>query len=84
MKFLRKKKRKAGETPDYIEARFQTAVDLIKDLDRKEFNRFIDGLTLTWQGYDKIRQVQSREEKEMEQVVQAEHKLDLIEAATTS
>ncbi len=70
-----------GDATDYIEARFQTAVDLIKDLDKKEFNRFIDGLTLTWQGYDKIRQVQSREEKELEQVTQAEHKLDLIEEA---
>ena len=80
MRLFRRKKH-GGETKDYIEVRFQTAVDLIKDLDKKEFNRFIDGLTLTWQGYDKIRQVQSREEKEMEQVTQAEHKLDLIEEA---
>lgn len=80
MRLFRRKKHR-GETTDYIEVRFQTAVDLIKDLDKKEFNRFIDGLTLTWQGYDKIRQVQSREEKEMEQVTQAEHKLDLIEEA---
>ena len=78
---LSRRKKHGGETKDYIEVRFQTAVDLIKDLDKKEFNRFIDGLTLTWQGYDKIRQVQSREEKEMEQVTQAEHKLDLIEEA---
>lgn len=70
---------KKEESPDYIEARFQTAVDLIKDLDRSEFKRFVDGLTLTWQGYDKIRQVQSREEKEMEQITQAEHKLEMIE-----
>lgn len=67
------------ESGDYIEARFQTAVDLIKDLDRSEFKRFVDGLTLTWQGYDKIRQVQSREEKELGQVTAVEKKLEFIE-----
>jgi hypothetical protein len=70
---------KKEESPDYIEARFQTAVDLIKDLDRSEFKRFVDGLTLTWQGYDKIRQVQSREEKELGQVTAVEKKLEFIE-----
>lgn len=82
MRMFRRKKRRS-ESTDIFEVRFQTAVDLIKDLDKKEFNRFIDGLTLTWQGYDKIRQVQSREEKEMEQVTQAERKLDFIEEATS-
>lgn len=84
MKLFHRKKRKQNKSPDYFEDRFQIGVDLIKDLEKKEFNKFIDGLTLTWQGYDKIRQVQSREEKEMEQVTQAEHKLDLIEAEVTS
>lgn len=46
------------------EARFQKAVDLFKDLDRREFNRLMEGLKLAWEGYYKIRQVQTTDEKE--------------------
>ena len=58
--FRRKRKREA----DKVEARFQQGLNLVKDLDKVEFNRFIAGLTLGWQGYDKIRRVQTIDEKE--------------------
>lgn len=55
-------KRKQIKSAD--EARFQKAFDLFKDLDRREFNRLMDGLKLAWEGYYKIRQVQTTDEKE--------------------
>lgn len=57
-----KKKRNSLEL-DKVEARFQQAVDLFKDLDKREFKRLMDGIQLTWEGYNKIRQVQTVDEK---------------------
>lgn len=51
-----------------VEARFQKAVDLFKDLDRQEFKRLMQGLELAWEGYNKIRQVQTVDEKETAEV----------------
>lgn len=70
--FNLKKKRYA----DKVEARFQQALVLVKDLDRKEYNRFVDGLTLAWQGYDRIRRVQTIDEKENSDVEEAEKYLE--------
>lgn len=56
-------KRKKTKSLDKVEARFQQAVDLFKDLDKREFNRLMDGIRLTWEGYNKIRQVQTVDEK---------------------
>ena len=61
---------------DRVEERFQTALNLVKDLDRREFKRFVDGLTLAWQGYDRIKQVQTIDEKEAEEVNVAEKELE--------
>lgn len=57
-------KRKAKRNADRVESCFQQGLSLVKDLDKTEFNRFIDGLTLAWQGYDRIRRVQTIDEKE--------------------
>lgn len=71
MKFIKKKKH-----ADRVETRFQQGLVLVKDLDKKEFNRFIDGLTLAWQGYDRIRRVQTIDEKENSDVDEAEKFLE--------
>lgn len=60
---------------DKVEANFQQGLNLVKDLDKKEFNRFIDGLTLAWQGYDRIRRVQTIDEKENSDIDEAEKTL---------
>lgn len=70
--FKSKRKRNA----DKVEANFQQGLNLVKDLDRKEFNRFIDGLTLAWQGYDRIRRVQTIDEKENSDIDEAEKYLE--------
>ena len=56
-----KKKRKVA---DKVESRFQQAIGLVKDLDKKEFNRMITGMKLAWEAYDNIRKVQTVDEKE--------------------
>ena len=70
---------KKRQIEDKVEARFQQAVSLIKDLDRPEFNRLIDGLKLTWEGYNRIRRVQTTDEKEDAERAKTEKELDYIE-----
>ena len=70
-----KKKRIA----DKVEARFQQAVGLIRDLDRREFKRFIEGIQLIWEGYDRIRRVQTTEEKETAPISEIEKEMDYKE-----
>ena len=64
---------------DKVERRFQQAVELVKDLDKREFNRLIDGIELAWQSYNKIRQVQTVDEKEMADIVEVEKELEYKE-----
>lgn len=71
--------RKKRQIEDKVEARFQQAVALIRDLDRPEFNRLIDGLKLTWEGYNRIRKVQTTDEKEDAERAKTEKELDYLE-----
>ena len=71
--------RKRKQIEDKVEARFQQAVSLIRDLDRPEFNRLIDGLKLTWEGYNRIRKVQTTDEKEDAERAKTEKELDYLE-----
>lgn len=71
--------RKKKQAVDKVEARFQQAVDLFKDLDKREFKRLIEGIELTWEGYNKIRQVQTTDEKESADVARIEKELDFKE-----
>lgn len=71
------KKRKIA---DRVEARFQQAVGLVKDLDKKEFNRMMDGIKLAWEAYDKIRKVQTVDEKEVAEITSTERELDFIDS----
>lgn len=47
--------RSKKNTNDRVESRFQTAVNLIKDLDKQEFERLIKGMDLAWQAYDAMK-----------------------------
>lgn len=60
--------RKTSPSVDRVEAKFQAVVDLIRDLDRKEFNRLKEGMELVWQGYNKVGQAKTTVEKEMEDI----------------
>lgn len=70
--FLHKKK---YET-DRVEARFQTVVSLVKDLDKKEFNRLKEGMELCWQGYQKVGLAKTTVEKEVEDIEKSEKVLE--------
>lgn len=72
-------KSKERQIDDIAEMRFQQVLELVKDLDRKEFNKLIEATKLAWQGYDKMRQVQTIDEKEEADIKDAEKKLDFIE-----
>lgn len=70
------RKKKDNQDVDKVEARFQTVVDLVRDLDKKELNRLIEGVQLVWQGYNKVEQSRSAEDKEDDDIEDAERILE--------
>lgn len=66
-----KKVRKIKYT-DRVEERFQTIVGLIRDLDKKEFNRLMEGMQLAWEAYSKVKQARPVSEREVEDIESAE------------
>lgn len=64
---------------DRVEERFQTVVSLVKDLDKKEFNRLKEGMELCWQGYQKVGQAKTAVEKELEDTEMPERILEEID-----
>lgn len=68
--------KKKNKIEDKVEARFQIVVDLIRDLDKKELNRLIEGMQLVWQGYNKVEQAKTTDEKEYGDINDAEKALE--------
>lgn len=64
---------------DKVEARFQAVVDLIRDLDKRDFNRLKDGMDLAWQAYQKVGKAQTTLEKETAEIDAAEKYLEAIQ-----
>ena len=62
--FSHKKTSSAIETANRVENRFQTVVELVRDLDEEELSRLLKGVKLCWQGYREVEQARSAEEKE--------------------
>lgn len=69
-------KKKNNQEVDKVEARFQTVVDLVRDLDEEEINRLIKGVKLCWQGYREVEQARPAEEKENDEIEDAERILE--------
>lgn len=69
-KWKRRKKQSAYD--DKVAIRFQAVIDLIKDLDKKEFNRLKEGMDLAWQAYNKVAQAKPSDEKEIEDIEKME------------
>jgi len=72
-----RKKKKNTETD--AERDFKTILDIVKDYDKKGFNKLIDAIEDCWNGYDKILRTQTREEKANADLIEAEKTLELIE-----
>ena len=68
--------RKTRHSKSRVEEKFQTIVDLIKDLDKKEFNRLKEGIDLAWQAYNKVSQDTTATEKELEDIEGTERILE--------
>lgn len=62
-KWRRKKNR--SQYTDRVEERFQTIITLVRDLDKREFNRLQEGMQLAWEAYSKVRQAKGNEEREV-------------------
>ena len=58
--------------------RFDTGVELIKDLSKAEKDKMLAGLDLVWQGYEKVRTVKTREEKEYADIDEVDHEVGFI------
>lgn len=70
---------KKKKIADRVESRFQQAVELVKDLDKKEFNRMMDGIKLAYEAYNKIRQVQTVDEKENAEMLSVDKDVEYID-----
>ena len=68
--------KKKSKAEDRVEHRFQTIVALVKDLDKKEFNRLKKGMQLAWEGYQEVRQAKTADEKEYGDIDDAERALE--------
>lgn len=64
------------QTNDRVEGRFQTAVNLVKDLDKTEFKRLVKGMDLAWQAYDAMKKVQTIEGKGLDDIEQLEKTME--------
>lgn len=51
---------------DSIENRFQAGVELVKDMNAEEFDKFLCGLDLAWQAYDAMRSGQQANSDDIE------------------
>ena len=69
-----KKKIRSTVNPD--EARFDSMMELIKDLPRADFNRLKDAMDLGYNAYQKVKNVKTADEKELADIVSAEVALE--------
>lgn len=63
---------KKKKTEDIVEQRFDAMMELIKDLPRAEFNRLKGAMDLGYSAYQKVRNVKTTDEKEVEDILNAE------------
>lgn len=71
-----KRKRPAAKTTDPSEAKINTIIDLIKDLEQGDYNRLREGMDLIYKGYQKIRKSKTNIEKELDDISDAEKFLE--------
>lgn len=71
-RWFSRKNNKQELTINRVENRFQTVVDLVRDLDEEELSRLLKGVKLCWQGYREVEQARSAEEKEYTDIDNAE------------
>ena len=69
------KKRKKMVLESVAEQRFDAMMDLIKDLSRADYNRLLAAMDLGYNAYQKVKNVKTEEEKELEDIDEIEKNL---------
>ena len=77
MKFKRKKQMTRFNDPS--EAKINTIIDLIKDLEQTDYNRLREGMDLIYKGYQKVRKSRTKVEKDSVDIDKAEEYLEAEE-----
>lgn len=73
---FKKKQRQVVKTTDPSEAKINTIIDLIKDLEQADYNRLRDGMELIYKGYQKVRKSKTKVEKDFGEIDKAEEFLE--------
>ena len=71
------KKTKTQPIPS-SEAKLNTIIDLIKDLPRPDYNRLREGMELIYNGYQKIKNAKTSDEKEVADIDSMERILEEV------
>lgn len=72
---LRIFRRRHIEFEDPVEIRFDAMMELIKDLPKADYNRLKKAMDLGWQSYQTVRNVKTDDEKEFNDITEAEKAL---------
>ena len=68
--------RKRKKYIDPVEQRFDSMMELIKDLPRGDYNRLKDAMDLGYNAYQKVKNVKTADEKEIADILSAEKVLN--------
>ena len=71
-----KRKRSVIKTTDPSEAKINTIIDLIKDLEQAEYNRLREGMDLIYKGYQKVRKSKTKVENDYGEIDKVEEYLE--------
>lgn len=74
--FIKRKQRPVVKTTDPSEAKINTIIDLIKDLEQADYNRLREGMDLIYKGYQKVRKSKTKVEKDYGEIDKAEEFLE--------
>ena len=69
------KKRKQKIAEDVAEQRFDDMMDLVKNLSRQDYNRLKQAMDLGYEAYQKVKNVKSDDEKEVEDINQIDKQM---------
>ena len=72
-----KRKRPLVKVTDPSEAKINTIIDLIKDLEQTDYNRLREGMDLIYKGYQKVRKSKTKVEKDYGEIDKAEEFLEV-------
>lgn len=71
-----KRKRPLVKVTDPSEAKINTIIDLIKDLEQTDYNRLREGMDLIYKGYQKVRKSKTKVEKDCGEIDKVEEFLE--------